>query len=332
MLAAVADTPGAPLTVREMPDPQIGPDDILMKVEACGICFTDLRIVDAIGKPFMPLVPGHEPVGVVSAVGANVTEFAPGDRIGAHALFTCGKCEMCLAGEEEACAEGFGTLAGLAHGGGYGQFMRLPADHAIRLPDSLGFAEAAPFFCAGLTTYAALKNGGLKPGQRVAILGIGGLGHMGISIAKAMGAEVYAVTGSPGKQDLALELGATMAGDAATIVAELQRLGGAHVALHTANGLGPVGEILPAMAKQGAIVLTSGGGDALPIPPGMFTGLQLRVIGSFYGSRQDLREVLELADKHNIRPIIETYALSEVNAAHDRLRAGDVRYRGVLIP
>lgn len=332
MLAAVAETAGAPLTVREMPDPEIGPDDILMKVEACGICFTDLRIVDVIGGPFMPLVPGHEPVGTVAAVGANVTGFAPGDRIGAHALFTCGKCEMCLAGEEEACVEGFRNLAGLAQNGGYGQLMRLPADHAVRLPGSLSFADAAPFFCAGLTTYAALKNGGVKPGSRVAILGIGGLGHLGIAIAKAMGAEVYAVTGTPDKQDLAKQLGATMAGDAATIVAELQQAGGAHVALHTANGLGPVGQVLPGMAKQGAIVLTSGDGDQLPIPPGMFTGLQLRVIGSFYGSRQDLREVLELAERHNIRPIVETYALAEVNAAHARLRAGDVRYRGVLIP
>ena len=332
MHAAIAEKPGVPLVYREIPTPEIGPGDILMKVEACGVCYTDLRIIDGMGGPFMPLVPGHEPVGVVSAIGAEVTGASIGDRIGVHALFTCDACDYCLRGEEEACAQGIRNLAGLAHNGGYGEYMRLPASHAIPLPDNLSFVDAAPFFCAGLTTYAALKNGGLQPRQRVAILGIGGLGHMAISIAKAMGAEVYAVTTSPGKAALAPSLGATMAGDAATIAKALSSAGGAHLALHTANALEPVGQILPGMAKQGAIVLTSGDGDTLPIPPGMFTSLQLRVIGSFFGSRQDMRELLTLAEEHHIRPIIETYPLSEVNAVHVRLRASDVRYRAVLIP
>jgi D-arabinose 1-dehydrogenase-like Zn-dependent alcohol dehydrogenase len=332
MLAAVAEKAGAPLAVRDIPTPEVGPADLLIRIGACGVCYTDLRIVGAMGAAFMPLVPGHEPVGTVVSTGADVREFTAGDRIAVHALFTCGVCELCLAGEEEACVRGILNLAGLGTSGGYSEFMRLPASHAVRLPDALSFAEAAPFCCAGLTTYAALKNGGMAPGKRVAVLGIGGLGHLGIAIAKAMGGVVYAVTSSPDKRQLALDLGASFAGDAASVVTELQQAGGAHIALHTANGLDPVGAILPAMAKQGAIVLTSGDGDALPIPPGMFTGLQLRVIGSFYGSHADLVKLFALVEEHHIRPIIEEYPLSEVNAVHDRLRAGDVRYRAVLVP
>ncbi len=332
MRAAVATSPGAALSVREVERPTIGPADILLKVEACGICYTDVRIVDAIGGPFMPLIPGHEPVGVVAETGSEVTSVSVGARVGIHALFTCDTCQYCLAGEEEACDKGMVRLAGLGLPGGYGEYMRAPASHAIPLPDNLAFADAAPFFCAGLTTYAALKNGGIKPGHRVAVLGIGGLGHLGISIAKAMGAEVYAVTSSPGKTDLAVELGASFAGDSQAVVAALKQAGGAHIALHTANSLDPVAAILPGMARQGAIVLTSGGGNHLPVPPGAFTSMQLRVVGSFYGSRQDMREVLELASTHNIRPIIETYSLDTVNEAYTRLRAGDVRYRAVLVP
>lgn len=332
MRAAIADAPGTPLAVRDVEPPGVAAGEILLEVHACGICYTDVRIVDAIGGPFMPLIPGHEPVGRIAAVGAGVTNVAVGDRVGVHALFTCDECQYCLAGEEEACDKGLVRLAGLGLPGGYAEYMRAPASHAIPLPDNLSFADAAPFFCAGLTTYAALKNGGLRPGQRVAVLGIGGLGHLGIEIAKAMGATVYAVTGTPAKASLARELGATFAGAADEVVRELKAAGGAHVALHTANSLDPVAAILPGMARQGAIVLTSGGGDHLPVPPGMFTSLQLRVVGSFYGSRQDMREVLDLAARHNIRPIIERYTLESVNEAYERLRAGDVRYRAVLLP
>ena len=136
-----------------------------------------------------------------------------------------------------------------------------------------------------------------------------------------MGATVYAVTSSPDKTDLALERGATMAGDVDAVAAALKQAGGAHLVLNTANALDAVGVLAPAMAKQGAIVLVATGGDALPLPPSLFMGRQLRVIGSFFGSRQDMRELLDLAERHDIRPMIETYPLAEVNAAHARLRA-----------
>jgi D-arabinose 1-dehydrogenase-like Zn-dependent alcohol dehydrogenase len=218
----------------------------------------------------------------------------------------------------------------LGFDGGYAEYLRLPADHAIPLPEGISFAEAAPFFCAGLTSYAGLKNGNLRPGQRVAVIGLGGLGHLAIAIAKAMGAEVYAVTSSPDKSALAAELGATFVGDPATVARTLAQRGGAHVVLQTANSLAPLAQLLGGIAKQGTIVLAAADGDALPIPPRAFTGLQLRIVGSFFGSRQDVREVLALAAEHGIKPIIERFPLDAVNIAHARMRLNKVRFRAVL--
>jgi alcohol dehydrogenase, propanol-preferring len=330
MRAAVAEKPGHPVVIQDLPVPNPDPGEILLHVKACGVCYTDLRIIDVIGGPLMPLVPGHEPVGVVAALGEGVQNVSVGDRVGAHALFTCGVCAYCLEGQEEACVRGPIALAGLGNQGGYAEFMTLPAEHAVTIPNELDFAEAAPFFCAGVTTYAGLKNGGIEAGQRVAILGIGGLGHLAIPIAKALGAEVYAVTGTPSKAAEARELGAAFAGDNAAVVARLQEDGGAHLVLNTANALDPVGAILPGLAKQGTIVLTAADGDTFPFPPGAMIQNQMRLVGSFLGSRQDVREVLQLAAEHNIRPTIERYPLADVAAVHERLRANQVRYRAVL--
>lgn len=334
MRAAVATARREPLALRDVPKPEIGPRDALLRVEASGICYTDLRLIDGrTGTDPAPIIPGHEPVGTVEEVGAEVDEVAPGDRVGAHALYTCGVCDYCRAGEEEACVEGVTGLAGFAFDGGYAEYLRVPADHLVPLPAGLAAADAAPFFCAGLTVYAGLKNAGLRPGQRVAVIGIGGLGHLAVPIAKAMGAaEVYAVTGSPDKAAVARDRGADWVGDAAAAAQELARRGGAHIVLSTANSLEPLGEILPGVAKQGAIVLLAADGEVLPIPPPMFTALQIRVIGSFFGSRQDVREVLDLAMRHDIRPLTENYPLDEVNMALERLRANAVRFRAVLQP
>ena len=330
MRAAVAESLGAPLVLRDLPMPVAGPGEVVLQVAACGVCFTDVRIVDALGGPAMPLVPGHEAVGVIAEVGTGVTGVVVGDRVGVHALFVCGECNYCRRGEDEACVRGFGCLAGLASDGGYAEFMRLPAHRVVPLPAELSFADAAPFFCAGLTVYAALRNGNLEPGQRVAVIGIGGLGHLAISIATAMGAEVYAVTSSADKVDLALRLGASFAGHAADMAAVLRDQGGAHVALQTANSLDPLATLVPSMAKQSSIVLVAADGAVLPIDPSMFMALQLRVVGSFFGSRQDLVDVLALAVAHDIRPIVERFPLAQINAAHARLRDNQIRYRAVL--
>jgi D-arabinose 1-dehydrogenase-like Zn-dependent alcohol dehydrogenase len=331
MKAMVAETAGKPMDLRDVATREPGEGEIRISVKASGVCYTDLRIVEAMGGAFMPLIPGHETAGVVSALGPGVAGWAIGDRVGVHALFTCGTCVYCAAGEEEACIQGIATLSGLGRDGGYAEEMILPADHAVSLPEGLSFADAAPFLCAGLTSYAGLKNGGIEPGQRVGIIGIGGLGHLAIPIAKALGTEVYAVTSTPDKAGFAKSLGATHAGSPAEMAAALKEAGGAHVVLSTANALDPLSEIAPAMAKQGTIVLAAGG-ETLPFPLGLFLGLQLRLMGSFYGSKRDVEAVLALAAEHNIRPIIERYPLAAANEVHQRLRDNAVRYRAVLEP
>ncbi len=337
MRAAAATAFGEPLSILELPTPEIGPKDILVRIEACGVCATDLKVLEgALGADpeRLPLIVGHEPVGVVEAVGAEVQDIATGTRVAAHPLFNCGECDQCLAGEEEACPTGIPNMAGIGlPAGAYAEYMRMPADHAIPLPDGLSAVEAAPLLCAGLTVYAGLKNAGLKPGQRVAVLGIGGLGHMAIPIAKAMGAEVVAVTTSPDKAATARELGAVEVTGGAEAGEALLALGGVDIVLNTVDAAEPIMQVLPAMRPQSTLLLvTTSVGDLLPIPTPLMMGLQMRIVSSFYGSRQDLRELIDLAMEHNIRPITETFPLDKVNEAHDRLRANTLRYRAVLVP
>jgi propanol-preferring alcohol dehydrogenase len=334
MRAAAAETYGEPLTVGEQPMPEIGPGDALIRVTAAGICATDMKVIEGglgADPARLPLIPGHEIVGVVESVGEGVSEVAVGDAVAVHPMFSCGSCEFCLAGEEEACPTGLPNFAGLSINGGYAEFVRARADHCLPLPEGLAPVEAAPLICAGLTVYSGLKTANLGPGQRVAVIGIGGLGHLAISIAKAMGADVIAVTGSADKAAVARELGAIEVTGGDEAGAALQALGGAHVVLNTADAAEPLMQVVPGMRPQSTIVMTTPSvGDLLPVPTALMMGLQMRVISSFFGSRQDLRELLDLAMEHNIRPITEVVALDDVNAAHDRLRANQVRYRSVI--
>jgi propanol-preferring alcohol dehydrogenase len=336
MKAAQLRSYGAPLTVDDAPDPKIGADDVLVRVEASGVCATDLKVMaGGLGADpnRLPLIPGHEIAGTIQAVGTDVTTMTVGDRVAVHALFSCGTCDMCLAGEEEACPQGIPNLAGVGVPGGYAELIRVPADHVLPLPAELSPVEAAPLLCAGLTVFAALKNAHLTPGQRVAVLGIGGLGHLAIPIARAMGAEVVAVTSSEDKADAARSLGAGDVVSGEDAGAQLRASGGVDVVLNTVDAPEPIMSVLGGMRPQSALVLvTTSVGDLLPIPTPVLMGLQMRVVTSFFGSREDLRELLDLAVAHHIRPIVETYALADVNTAHDRLRSNDVRFRAVLTP
>jgi propanol-preferring alcohol dehydrogenase len=336
MRAALATAYGAPLELSDVADPEIGPADLLLRVTASGVCATDLKVIEGglgANPDMLPRIPGHEIVGTVESLGADVTSFKVGDAIATHSLFSCLECEFCLAGEEEACPTGIPNLAGVGVDGGYAELVRVPAAHALPLPPSLDPVEAAPLLCAGLTVYSGLKNANLQPGQRVAVLGIGGLGHLAIPIAKAMGADVIAVTGSEDKAATARELGAIEVTNAADAAATLQALGGAHVVLNTADAPEPLLGVMMGMRPQSTLVLvTTSVGDLLPIPTPVMMGLQMRIVASFFGSRADLSELLDLAVEHNIRPITEVFPLDEVNNVHDRLRQNQVRYRAVLTP
>ncbi len=336
MKAAIAEAYGAPLAIRDVDPPQIGTGDILVRVDACGVCATDLKVVQGglgASPERLPLIPGHEITGTVAETGAEVTSHHAGDSVAVHALFACGTCDYCRAGEDEACPEGIPNLAGVGTDGGYAEFVRVPHDRALPLPPALSPAEAAPLLCAGLTVYAALKNARLEPGQRLAVLGVGGLGHLAIAIGAALGAEVVAVTGSADKRDAARELGASAVASPGDATPLLQERGGAHVALNTVDAPEPLLAVLPGLRRQSTIVLaTTSVGELLPIPAGLMMGLQLRIVASFFGSREDLRELLALAVDHDIRPRTERFPLAEANTAHDRLRQNAVRFRAVLEP
>lgn len=203
----------------------------------------------------------------------------------------------------------------------------------MSLPDGLSFEDATPFCCAGLTTYAGLLNGGIAPGKRAAIVGIGGLGHLAIPIAKALGAEVIAVTSSADKHDLARELGADHVVTGGEGAGEaIAALGGADVVLNTATSMAPLAHLHAGLRPLSRIVLAGNGPEPAPIPARALGRRQAAILGSFIGSRQQLADLFDLALTAGIRPIIERYAMSEVDAIHDRLRANDVRFRAVMTP
>ena len=338
MKAAVQEQADQPLVVQDVPMPEIGRRDALLRVEACGVCHTDLHLADGFFQPLgidvFPIIPGHEVVGVVEEVSPDVKHVKPGDRVGAYFFWTCGLCPHCLGGHETGCATLFTDpkLHGFTVDGGYAEYMKIPAEYLLRLPDALDFVDAAPLFCGGVTVYGGFKSAGLRPDQRVAILGIGGLGHLGIQIAKAMGAEVIAIT-SGGKEDWARELGAdqviTRNGD---IGQQLLELGGADVILTTTIEPADIASVMQGLRVRGSYVITGMTADPLSIMPAAFAFAQQRIIGSIIGTRRDQAELLDLVVRNNIRPVTEVYPLDEVNEVHDRLRDQKVRLRAVLTP
>ena len=338
MKAAVQERVDQPLAIRDVPMPDPGRRDALVRVEACGVCHTDLHLADGFFQPLgidvFPIIPGHEVVGVVEDVGPDVTHLKRGDRVGAYFFWTCGLCAQCLGGHETGCATLFTSpkLHGFTVDGGYAEYVRIPAEHLIRLPDDLDFIDAAPLFCGGVTMYGGFKSAGLRPDQRVAVLGIGGLGHLGIQIAKAMGAEVIAIT-SAGKEEWARDLGAdqviTRNGD---VGEQLLDLGGADVILTTTIDSADIGKVMRGLRIRGSFVITGMTADPLSIMPAGFAFAQQRIIGSIIGTRRDQAELLDLAVRNDIRPVTEVYPLDQVNEVHNRLRQQKVRLRAVLKP
>ncbi len=340
MKAAVQERPQAPLVLKDLPAPAVGPREALVRVRACGVCHTDLHLAEGLFKTFgydpFPLVPGHEIAGIVEDVGREVTHLQPGDRVTVYWWHSCGRCRCCLAGQEESCLEGLAKMqaTGLTRNGGYAEYVSVPADCLVPLPAEIEFADAAPFSCAGLTVYAGLKNAGLRPGQRAAMLGIGGLGHLGLQIARAMGAEVIALTSSASKQEIARQLGAhhVLPATGREFGKRLRELGGADVAVSTTMDFQAIRDVMDGLAPQGTLVLASLTAGRLPIDPRSFILAQQRVMGTFLGSRLELQELLRLAVLHRIRPVLEKYPLEQVNEVHQRLRDNQVQLRAVLEP
>lgn len=338
MKAAIQEQVDRPLVLGDVPMPEVGPRDALLRVEACGVCHSDLHLADGFFQPLgidvFPIIPGHEVVGVVEEVGAEVRSIRPGDRMGVYFFQYCGTCPECVGGHETACETLFNRprLHGFTKDGGYAEYVVTRAENLIPIPDELSFDAAAPMFCGGITVYGGLKRAELRPDQRVAVLGIGGLGHLAVAVASAMGAEVIAVTSS-GKEEVARQFGADRVivrnGD---VGAQLQEIGGVDVVLSTTVNPKDVSDALHGLRIRGSIVLAGMTEDPLTIVPAVFAFAQQKIIGSVIGTRREQAELLDLAARKRIRPLVESYPLEQVNEVHHRLRAQQVRLRAVLRP
>lgn len=334
MKAAVIQAFGQPLCLKEVPVPLPGPGQVLVKMEACGVCHTDLHAAkgDWPVKPSLPFIPGHEGVGIVHTLGVGVTQVEAGDRVGVPWLHSaCGSCDCCLTGWEAICANA--QYSGYTVNGGFAEYALAEAAYATKIPIGLDPALAAPILCAGLTTYKGLKETEARPGEWVAISGIGGLGHLAIQYAKAMGLHVAAVDIADDKLALAREVGADLTIDARETdpAAFLQeKIGGAHGVLITAPALAAFGQGIGMTRRLGTCVL-------LGLPPGEFPAplfemvlKRITVRGSLVGSRRDLEEALQFAAEGKVTADIEQQPLHAINEVFERLAQGRVKGRIVL--
>ncbi|SEQ38888.1 zinc-dependent alcohol dehydrogenase [Streptomyces radiopugnans] len=334
MRAAVVRTLGAPLVIEDRPDPRPGPAQVSIRVEASGLCHTDIHAArgDWPVKPNPPFVPGHEGVGIVERLGDDVTHLSVGQRVAVPWLgWACGRCEHCLSGWETLCERQKNTGYGVD--GGHAEMMLAHADFAQPVPDGIDPREAAPLTCAGVTTYKAVKVAGVGPTDLVAVSGIGGLGHLAVQYAKIAGATVAAIDVTDDKLSLAGELGADILIDARKEdpAEVLRRHGGAHAAIALAVDDRATEALQRGLRRGGKLVLVSlpaGGALRVPVFDTVLNGTS--VIGSIVGTRQDLAEVFALHAAGRTKAIYETRPLEAVNDCIQEILGGHVRARVVF--
>ena len=318
-----------PLELRDLPIPEPGSGQVRIRVHASGVCGTDLHVWRGQGGVSPPAVLGHEPVGEVEQLGAGVTNVRVGDRVGVSwTQRGCGRCRYCQEERPKYCAD---PVTWVENGGGNAEFMLAEAAGCTLLPEQLSWEEAAPLFCAGFTVMSGYRNAGPRPGDRIGILGMGGLGHLGLQIAKAYGHGTVAITNSPDKVAALRSLGA----DEVLVIKshvgkELRQLGGVDVILSTSNSMSQNGEALRGLLPEGRFVTMAVSEEPIAVIPNLMLGRQLVLKGSMLNDRKDLIEVLQLAAQGKVRPQVEVYPLEEINIALERLEQGRVRYRAVL--
>ena len=334
MTAAVVHELGAGLTVEDVPVPRPGPGQALVKLISSGVCHTDLHAVqgDWPVKPSPPFIPGHEGVGTVVALGEGVTDLAIGQLVGNAWLWSaCGTCQYCRTGWETLCEQQ--QNGGYSVDGSFGQYMLVDSRFAARIPDGVDLVEVAPILCDGVTVYKGLKMTEARPGQWVVISGIGGLGHIAVQYARAMGLRVAAVDIADDKLALATRHGAelvvnALVDDPAEVVQ--RETGGAHGVLVTAVHPSAFGQAI-GMARRGGTIVFNG------LPPGDFPapifeivlkGLTVR--GSIVGTRQDLEEALDFYARGQVHPTVSTRGLGEINTVFDEMRHGAIDGRVVI--
>src|SRR5438067_1280764 len=332
MKAAQISKAGGDFDLVEREIPQPGPGQVRVKVEACGICHSDVLVKEGLWPGLQyPRVPGHEVAGHIDALGANVTNWRKNQRVGVgwhggHDFV----CEQCRRGDFAMCVNR--KVTGIDFDGGYAEYMIAPAEALAAIPDELPAEEAGPFMCAGVTVYNALRNSGARPGDVVAVQGIGGLGHLGGQYARQMGFQTVALGRGKDKEPLAKKLGAHryIDSDAVNTVAELQKLGGARVILATAPSAKAISSVVEGLGVNGNLLVPAAPNEPLTIGVLPLIMGRRSVSGWYSGTARDSQDTLEFSARNGVHPMIEKYPLDRAAEAYERMHSGKVRFRVVL--
>jgi uncharacterized zinc-type alcohol dehydrogenase-like protein len=338
VLAYASPSAKAPFERTTVQRREVGPRDVLVDIKAAGICHSDIHTGrDEWGPATYPLVPGHEIAGVVTQVGAEVTKHQVGSRVGIGCLVdSCRTCEHCERGLEQYCLNGaVGTYNstgkdGLPTYGGYSAQLVVDQDFALRIPDALELDAAAPLLCAGITTYSPLRHWNAGPGKQVAIVGMGGLGHMGVQIAHALGAEVSVISQSRSKESDGRRLGADhyyATGEGGTFKELRSRF---DLIVNTVSATLPMGQFLSMLRLDGTMVNVGAPAEPMEVPAFSLMGARRSWAGSSIGGIPETQEMLDFCGEHGIGSVIEKIGPDEIDAAWDRVVASDVRYRFVI--
>lgn len=325
MRAAVVAEPKSKWQVKDIPKPMPGPDQVVIRIRASGLCYTDIHQTEGSLPVKFPIVLGHEPVGEIVSIGEAVTSRQEGDRVGVPWIQnTCKRCEWCLRGKSLFCAksQGSGVL-----GGGHAEYMLAYADATMLIPEGLSYEQAAPIFCAGYTVWSGLRIADPKPHERIAVVGIGGLGHLGIQYAHAAGFETIAVSHSRDKDKLIKELGAH---EVVADGAGLERAGGADVILFTSNSYKSLTDCMKGLRPDGRMIVMGLDNEPIQINPADLMFKRARVIGSLQNNVEYLYEALDYVAKGKVKVMTETFDLADIERAYEKVANGSVRFRAVI--
>lgn len=332
MKAAQVSRPGGPFELVEREIPQPGRGQVRIKVEACGICHGDAAVKEGhMPGVSYPRIPGHEIAGYIDAVGEGVTAWKTGQRVGVgwyggH----CFQCDACRRGDFAFCENVL--ICGIAYDGGYAEYMVAPQEALASIPDQLSSVEAAPMLCAGITTYNALRNSGARAGDVVAVQGVGGLGHLGVQFANKLGFKTVAISRGQDKEALARQLGAHVYIDTRVQKAEeeLAKLGGAKVILATAPNSKAMSDLVAGLSSNGKMIIVAVTAEPIEVHPSLLVPGRRSVQGWNSGTAIDSEDTLNFSVQTDIRPMIETYRLEQVDEAYEHMMNGQTRFRAVI--